>query len=49
MVWVIGTGGSGALPHLARDPIPVACAMVLGLQILESREIDVIASWGEQA
>ena len=41
MVWVIGTGGSDALPHLARDPIPAACAMVLGLQTLESREVDV--------
>ena len=41
MVWVIGTGGSDALPHLARDPIPAARAIVLGLQTLESRKVDV--------
>ncbi len=35
---VRGRGGHGALPHLALDPVPVAAAVIQGLQTLVSRE-----------
>ncbi|HVA22664.1 MAG TPA: M20 family metallopeptidase [Candidatus Micrarchaeia archaeon] len=35
---VRGRGGHGALPHLSLDPVPVAAAIVQGLQTLVSRE-----------
>lgn len=40
-VTVRGRGGHGASPHLTRDPIPAACAMVLALEHAVSREVDV--------
>ena len=40
-VRVIGSGGHGALPHLAKDPIPVACEMILALQTIATRAFDV--------
>jgi amidohydrolase len=39
-VRVIGAGGHGARPHLARDPIPVACEMVTALQTMVTRQFD---------
>jgi amidohydrolase len=39
-VTVKGTGGHGSAPHLARDPIPAACEMVLALQTYLTRSID---------
>ncbi|WP_219418385.1 M20 metallopeptidase family protein [Pseudonocardia nigra] len=39
-VTVRGAGGHGSSPHLARDPIPAACEMVLALQTMVTRRID---------
>jgi hippurate hydrolase len=36
---VIGKGGHAAQPHLARDPIPVACEIVMALQAMVTRQI----------
>ena len=41
VVRVVGEGGHGSAPHLARDPLPVACEMVLALQTLVSRRVDI--------
>lgn len=41
VVRVVGTGGHGSQPFRARDPIPVACEMVLGLQTIVTRSFDV--------
>ena len=41
VVRVVGKGGHGAAPHLTRDPIPVACEMVLALQTLVSRQVPI--------
>lgn len=40
-VRVIGRGGHGSQPHVAQDPVPVACEMVLALQTLVTRQFDV--------
>jgi hippurate hydrolase len=40
-VTVRGEGGHGSKPHLAKDPVPVACEMVLGLQTLVTRGFNV--------
>src|SRR6185437_949130 len=40
-VTVHGRGGHGSQPHLARDPVVGAAAMVLALQSLVTREFDV--------
>jgi len=40
-VTVQGHGGHGSQPHLAADPIPVACEMVTALQTLVTRRFDV--------
>lgn len=39
-VTVRGRGGHGAVPHTAVDPVPVACAIVLGLQTMVTRRFD---------
>ncbi|SHE53379.1 hippurate hydrolase [Ferrithrix thermotolerans DSM 19514] len=39
-VKVIGAGGHGSAPHLAKDPIPAACEMVGALQTYLTRSID---------
>jgi hippurate hydrolase len=39
-VTVHGTGGHGASPHLARDPVPAICEMVLALQTAITRGVD---------
>lgn len=36
---VKGAGGHGAMPHLSRDPVVAASAVVLALQTLVSREV----------
>jgi hippurate hydrolase len=41
VVRVLGRGGHGSAPHLALDPIPVACEMVTALQTLVTRRGDV--------
>ncbi len=40
-VTVRGHGGHASQPHLAQDPIPVACEMVTALQTLVTRRFDV--------
>ncbi|WP_436759015.1 M20 metallopeptidase family protein [Streptosporangium sp. V21-05] len=40
-VTVRGTGGHGASPHRAKDPIPAACEMVTALQTMVTRGFDV--------
>jgi hippurate hydrolase len=40
-VEVRGRGGHASAPHLALDPVPAAAAMVLGLQTMVTRRIDV--------
>jgi hippurate hydrolase len=42
-VWTIeieGKGGHASMPHLAVDPIPVACEIVTGLQSMVTRRIN---------
>jgi hippurate hydrolase len=40
-VTVRGAGGHGSVPHLAQDPIPVACEMALAIQTVVTRTFDV--------
>jgi amidohydrolase len=40
-VTVHGEGGHGSTPHLTRDPVPVACEMVLAMQTLVTRHFNV--------
>jgi hippurate hydrolase len=40
-VTVRGEGGHGSQPHLAHDPVPAACEMVLALQSFVTRSFDV--------
>jgi amidohydrolase len=40
-VRIIGTGGHAALPQFALDPIPVACEIVVAIQALVTRRIDI--------
>jgi amidohydrolase len=40
-VTVHGRGGHGSQPHLASDPIPVACELVTSLQTMVTRRFDV--------
>lgn len=37
---VNGAGGHGSAPHLAADPLPVACEMITALQTLLTRQFD---------
>ncbi len=37
---VTGTGGHGAMPHLARDPVTTSAALIMELQSIISREYD---------
>ena len=39
-VVVTGRGGHAALPHMALDPVPVACEIVTALQALVARQFD---------
>ncbi len=38
---IAGRGGHASMPHHTRDPIPVACEIVLALQSLVTRRVDV--------
>jgi hippurate hydrolase len=42
-VTVLGAGGHGSAPHAAKDPVPVACEMVLALQTAMTRQVDPFA------
>jgi hippurate hydrolase len=37
---VVGRGGHASMPHDARDPVPVACEIVLALQAMVTRRFD---------
>ena len=39
-ITITGTGGHGAMPHRASDPIVAASSIVLGLQSIVSRNVD---------
>lgn len=39
-ITLTGIGGHGAMPHRARDPLPAAASIVLGLQSIVAREVD---------
>ena len=39
-VVVTGRGGHAALPHMALDPVPIACEIVTALQTLVARQFD---------
>ena len=39
-ITVTGTGGHGAMPHLAADPVVAAASIVMALQTVVSRNID---------
>lgn len=41
-VTITGVAGHGALPHLAKDPVVAASAIVMALQTLVSRNVDAI-------
>ncbi len=43
-ITVKGKGGHGSQPHLAVDPIPVACEIVLALQAMLTRRLDATDS-----
>ncbi|WP_084614362.1 M20 metallopeptidase family protein [Nakamurella lactea] len=38
---VVGRGGHGSQPFLAKDPVPVACEIVLALQTMVTRRFDI--------
>jgi amidohydrolase len=40
-VRVVGAGGHGSVPYRAKDPVPVACEMVLALQGMVTRQFDI--------
>ena len=40
-VTVRGAGGHGSAPHRAKDPVPAAAEMILGLQTAVTRQFDV--------
>ncbi|HET8768051.1 MAG TPA: M20 family metallopeptidase [Pedococcus sp.] len=40
-VRIVGAGGHGSQPFRAKDPIPVACEVVVALQTLVTRQFDV--------
>lgn len=40
-ITVTGRGGHASQPHLALDPIPIACEIVQALQLMVTRTIDV--------
>ncbi len=40
-VTVVGEGGHASMPHDAVDPVPVACAIVTGLQSMVTRTVPV--------
>lgn len=42
VIRVIGAGGHGRQPHLAKDPVPVACEIVLALQLMVTRQFNAM-------
>ena len=39
-ITITGTGGHGAMPHLAADPVVAASSIVMALQTVASRNVD---------
>lgn len=39
-ITVRGSGGHGSQPHRSKDPVPVACEIVLALQAMVTRQFD---------
>ena len=39
-VVVVGSGGHASMPHDTRDPVPVACEIVMGLQAMVTRQFN---------
>ncbi|MGE5562521.1 MAG: M20 metallopeptidase family protein [Bacillota bacterium] len=37
---VVGSGGHASMPHQARDPVPVACEIVMSLQAMVTRRFE---------
>ena len=42
VIRVLGEGGHGSQPHLAKDPVPVACEIVLALQLMVTRQFNAM-------
>ncbi|MCA0180511.1 MAG: M20 family metallopeptidase [Actinobacteria bacterium] len=42
VIRVIGAGGHGSQPHLAKDPVPVACEIVLAMQLMITRQFNAM-------
>jgi amidohydrolase len=40
-VRIVGEGGHGSVPYRAKDPVPVACEVVLALQSMVTRQFDI--------
>jgi amidohydrolase len=40
-VKVVGEGGHGSVPFRAKDPVPVACEIVVALQAMVTRQFDI--------
>jgi amidohydrolase len=40
-VRIVGLGGHGSVPFRAKDPVPVACEVVLALQSMVTRQFDI--------
>ena len=43
-ITITGRGGHGAIPHLTQDPMPVAGAILTGLQSIVARNVDPLES-----
>jgi hippurate hydrolase len=43
---VVGRGGHASMPHDTRDPVPVACEIVLALQAMVTRRLDAAEGVG---
>ena len=41
-ITIFGSGGHGAMPHLAKDPIVLAAQTILALQTIVSREVEAL-------
>lgn len=41
VIKIVGKGGHASMPHHALDPIPIACEIVLAIQTMVTRRLDV--------
>ncbi|GAB4078476.1 M20 metallopeptidase family protein [Nostocoides australiense] len=42
VIRIVGEGGHGSQPHLAKDPVPVACEIVLAMQLMVTRQFNAM-------